>query len=155
MGAVACLALLGGLATGCGSGAVEVDTPQLEGDDARACARLVDALPETVSDQERRQVEPEDAYGAAWGDPAIVLRCGVAMPGSFDDFATCQETNGVGWFIPEEQLTGEPREIVMTTIGRSQNVEVRLPAAYWPPAAAMVDLAPALKLATVEEKPCV
>ena len=43
----------------------------------------------------------------------------------------------------------------MTTIGRAVNVEVSLPRDYWPPAAAMVDLAPAIKKTVPETHPCV
>jgi hypothetical protein len=63
--------------------------------------------------------------------------------------------NGVGWFIPESQQTGHPADITMTTVGRAQNVEVRVPAAYFPPVNAMVDLAPALKRTIREVRPCV
>jgi hypothetical protein len=153
-GAVACLATLVASA-GCSPGTVEVESPDLEGADATACARLVDALPDSVSDESRRAVEPEDAYGAAWGDPAIVLRCGVPMPAAFDDFAACQVTNGVGWFVPEAQFEDQQADVVMTTIGRAQNVQVVLPAEYRPPAAAMVDLADAIKESIREVRPCV
>jgi hypothetical protein len=151
VGAVACLALL----AGCGSGTVRVESPTLHGADASACRALVAALPDRVADQDRRPVEPGDAYAAAWGDPAIVLRCGVGRPAGFDAFSTCQETDGVGWFIPEDQITGSPADITMTTIGRTQNVEVRIPADYFPPATTMVDLAPAIKATIREVKPCV
>ena len=152
-GAVACLALVGVL-VGCTPGSVSVDTPDLSGADETACTNLVDALPDAVSDKERRPVDPEDAYAAAWGDPAIVLRCGVPAAQGFDDTATCQLVNGVGWFVPQEQIEDQSADVVMTTIGRTQNVEVTIPAGYRPPAAAMVDLAPAVKRAIREIKPC-
>lgn len=153
-GAVACLGLLAALG-GCGSQtAVGIHSPTLRGADAAACRKLVDSLPETVADQKRRPVRPAHAYGAAWGDPAIVLRCGVGRPAGFDRFSTCQVTNGVGWYIPEDQITGQPNDIVMTTVGREQNVEVRIPADYFPPAATMVDLASAIKSSVREVKPC-
>jgi hypothetical protein len=154
-GVVACLTATGFLLAGCGGGAVEVDAPELSGEAARTCTSLVDALPSTVDGAGQRTVEPSGAPAAAWGDPAIVLRCGVAMPDEFDDFATCQETNGVGWFIPEEQMTGAAEEITMTTIGRVVNVEVVLPSEHWPPAAAMVDLAESIKMTVEETDPCV
>ena len=153
-GAVACLGLLAALAAGCGSGTVEVDSPALSGADAAACTKLVDALPDAVSDQPRRKVEPKDAYGAAWGDPAIVLRCGVDMPEEFDRFAMCQVTNDVGWFVPEAQIEDQGADVVMTTVGFAQNVEVQVPSTYRPPAAAMVDLARAVKRSLREVKPC-
>lgn len=155
VGAVAFLTALAVAVGGCGNDEVPVESPSLSGADATACSDLVDALPDRVADQQRRPVHPADAYAAAWGDPAIVLRCGVPTPRGFDEFATCQETNGVGWFIPEEQMQGEPAEILMTTIGFEQNVEVRLPEEYWPPAEAMVDLADAIKQTVREVEPCV
>jgi Protein of unknown function (DUF3515) len=139
----------------CGGGAVEVRTPALSPDVEGTCANLVAALPATVDSASRRDVEPAGAPAAAWGDPAIVLRCGVAMPESFDEFATCQETDGVGWFIPEEQMTGEGESITMTTIDRAVNIEVTLPPEHWPPANAMVDLGPAIKKHVEQTDPCV
>jgi len=152
VGAVACLLLV---AAGCGSDTVQVDAPAVTGADARACKALVDALPGSVADQHRRKATTGDGYGAAWGDPAIVLRCGVPRPAGFDKFATCQVTDGVGWFIPESQITGHATDVTMTTVGRAEYVEVRLPSDYFPPATAMVDLAPAIKKAIPETKPCV
>jgi hypothetical protein len=154
VGAVACAALsVGLLLAGC-SDRVGIASPQLTGEAATTCAALIKALPDSVADQPRREVDPADAYGAAWGDPAIVLRCGVATPKGFDRFSSCQVANGVGWYIPEEQMQGSPNHIVMTTVGRSLNVEVRLPEKYWPPAAAMVDLADAIKQTVREDRPC-
>ena len=151
-GVVVCLTVT---LSGCSAGPVEVTTPRLAGDAAETCRALVAALPSTVDGQARREVEPPGAYAAAWGDPAIVLRCGVPQHPDFDDFAACQETNGVGWFVPEDQISGEPEPITMTTIGREQNVEVRLPEDRWPPANAMVDLAQAIKATVPEVDGCV
>ena len=97
---------------------------------------------------------PRHAAGAAWGDPPIVLRCGVPEPKGFTKYSTCQIANGVAWFIPDVQITGEPVDITMTTVGRSVNVEVQLPKEYFPPAQAMVDLAPAIKRTTRNVNPC-
>jgi hypothetical protein len=153
VGAVVCTAALL-LATAC-SGSVSLEAPALSGADARACGALVDALPDRVDDLSRVDVDAGDGFGAAWGDPAIELRCGVPVPKGFDRFATCQVTNGVGWYIPESQQTGRPGPITMTTVGRAQNVEVRIPEDYFPPANAMVDLAPAVKRTLREVRPCV
>lgn len=148
------MATLAATLAGCSAGAVRVESTEPRGLDAAACSRLLEALPESVSDQSRRAVEPEDAYAAAWGEPAIVLRCGVPMPAAFDRAATCQEANGVGWFVPQEQIDDQQADVVMTTIGRAQNVEVRIPASYRPPAATMVDLADAVKQTIDEIEPC-
>jgi len=142
------------LAAGC-SDALTLDAPALSGADARACAALMAALPRRVADQPRRRVDDGGGHAAAWGDPAIELRCGVARPPGLDRFAACQVANGVGWFIPDRQQTGRPEDITMTTVGRAQNVEVRVPARYFPPVETMVDLAPALKRTIREVRPCV
>ncbi|MGA8208948.1 MAG: DUF3515 domain-containing protein, partial [Nocardioidaceae bacterium] len=122
---------------------------------ARACAALVAALPDRVADQDRREVRSEGGYVAAWGDPAIVLRCGVPRPRGFDRFSGCQNANGVDWFIPESQQSGHPVAVRMTTVGRAQNVEVSIPEKFFPPVNTMVDLAPALKRTVRKVKPCV
>ncbi|MEP7089758.1 MAG: DUF3515 domain-containing protein [Nocardioidaceae bacterium] len=153
LGVVACSLLLLA-AAGC-SDTLSVDAPRLSGADADACRALVEALPGHVADQPARAVEAGSGYAAAWGDPAIVLRCGVPRPKGFNAYSGCEDTNGVGWYIPESQRTGDVVAITMTTIGRAQNVEVRIPAAYVPPANTMVDIAPALKRTIRETRPCV
>ena len=67
------------LLTGCG-GPVEVDVPDLDAADAAACEAFADDLPDTLGDEERVDVEPADAPAAAYGDPAIVVTCGVGQP---------------------------------------------------------------------------
>jgi hypothetical protein len=152
------------LMSGC-SGELTLPTPRVSGSTARACAALVAALPHRVAEQDRRAVQTVatgaggrdggHGYAAAWGDPAIELRCGVPRPKGFTRFSGCQVANGVGWFIPESQQQGRPVAITMTTIGRAENVEVQIPERYFPPVEAMVDLAPALKHTIRQVRPCV
>jgi len=145
------------LTGGC-SDTVSLDAPSPSGADARACAALVAALPDEVADQPTREADAGDGYGAAWGapgDPVIELRCGVPRPEGLTSTSACEVANGVGWFVPEDQQTGGPADITMTTVGRAQYVEVRVPEEYFPPATAMVDLAPALKRTIRSVRPCV
>ena len=128
---------------GCGS-RVSVEPTGVGGADREACERLVADLPERVSDQPRRETE-DDALGAAWGDPPIVLRCGVGTPEGYDKFSGCQTVNGLDWFVPEDTITDQGADVVLTTIGREPAVEVAVPAAYRPPVATMVDLGPTIK----------
>jgi hypothetical protein len=132
-----------------------VDPPDLTGREGRVCADLLRKLPATVDGAERRDVDPAQSAAAAWGDPAIVLRCGVDRPAGLDEFATCQEVNGVGWWVPEEQMTGAPTPLTMTTVDREVLVEVSLPETHWPPANTMVDLADAVGEAVPQDSPCV
>jgi hypothetical protein len=143
------------LLAGCGGDGVHVDGYHVATDDRPACRQVLDALPARVGDQPHRAVTGSP-YAAAWGDPAIVLRCGVGKPDGYDRFARCQRADGVDWFVPESTISDQRKDAVMTTIGRSPAVEVRLPARYRPEGAAsvMVDLAPAIKAHTLEKAPC-
>ncbi len=143
------------LIAGCSPGPVSLDdAPRPDGPDAAACAALVEALPDSVSGLERREVSPSGVRGAAWGDPPIELRCGVGEPAGLTDVSACQVVNSVGWFIPEEQITGSPTAIVMTTIDRSPRIEVRIPVDYFPPAATMAVLADAIRGTIERDDPC-
>ena len=136
------VALLAAFSAGCG--AADVAAPDVSGADRRACLSLVEDLPERLAVQQQRESEGSP-LGAAWGDPPIVLRCGVGTPEDYEPFSPCQRINGVDWFVPEEQIADQDADVLLTTIGRKPNVEVALPSEYRPPDAVMVDLAPAIK----------
>jgi hypothetical protein len=140
------------VASGCGLTVREYDVSD---SDARQCAALVRDLPDKVEDLARRDVKGSP-YAAAWGDRPIVLRCGVGKPVGYDRFSPCQTVNGIGWFIPEEQIDDDRADILMTTVTREPRVEVLVPASYRPKgqANAMVDLEPAIKAHTAETTPC-
>jgi hypothetical protein len=140
------LALLA-LLTACSPGAVEVDAPHPDDSDATACRRLVDDLPGSVADQKQRDTDPADALAAAWGDPAIVLRCGVPAP-RLSATASCLTVDGVDWYLPDEEVAAPGQEqgtVTITSIGREQTVAIELPGDYWPPATALADLSPVVK----------
>jgi len=120
--------------------------------EAARCESLVDALPNTISSQDRRMVSPAAALGAAWGDPAIVLTCG----GSWElpEAINCQEVDGVDWWAPESQIADQSADVVLTTVGYSPAIRVMVPASYRPPTAVMGDLAPAIKATLEHPQPC-
>lgn len=151
MAGVAVLVAL--VATGCRSTGVQVPPTTVSRADRAACERLVADLPETVADQKRRSTTG-NPLGAAWGDPAIVLRCGVGSPASMGLFAQCQVANGLGWYVPVAGMNDQSQDVVMTTIERRPRVEVVLPATYRPPATAMVDLTRAITRNTRLVKRC-
>jgi hypothetical protein len=115
------------------------------------CTELLKALPATVMGHGHRAVSPDDALAAAWGNPAIVLRCGVHAPASLEPTSRCDVVNGVGWFSRQDAH----HEWVFTTIGRISNVELRVPAEYSPAADALVDVSAAIKENLAVEQPCV
>ncbi|RNL79877.1 DUF3515 domain-containing protein [Nocardioides marmorisolisilvae] len=150
---LALAALLASLLSACGNGAVEIDRFKVTAAGHESCQALLDALPTRVADQHRRRTSGS-TFGAAWGSKPIVLRCGVGKPADYDKFSGCQTANGVDWFVPDAIMEDQDADVVMTTIGRSPAVEVRVPSSYRPATAPMVDLAKAIKAHTREISPC-
>jgi len=122
------------LTTACSAGPLSVSVPDAAPDDAASCRDLVAALPDVVDGRERREVTGAGGRAAAWGDPAIVLRCGVPQPAGFTDTATCIEANGTGWYVPDDVLESddETRDVTMTAVGVRPRVEVFVPGDYRP-----------------------
>lgn len=142
--------MLGAL-TACSAGPVAIEPIDLAPADREICRQLRDELPGRVLGQEPRAVSPEDVVttAAAWGDPAIVLRCGVPRPAALKRSSPCLEIEEVGWFTEER-----PDGYVFTTIGRPTYVEVRVPGAYAPESGALVDLGRAVKAIVPVDEPC-
>ena len=121
--------------SGCSSG-VEVTVPAAATQPACSSAALL--FPSTVSGLTRRDTDPSSAGVAAWGDPAVIARCGVAAPGPTD--TECLEVDGVGW-IPE-QLSDGTR---FTSFGTEPALEVLVPKAYAPEPLLLPAFVPAAK----------
>ncbi len=100
-----------------------------------ACTSALARLPGSVLGRARGTTPTRGA--AVYGDPRIVVRCGVPPLGPTQ--LQCLTVNGVDWVIDDR---GDP--LVFTTFGRDPAVEVRIPASY--PRAndsgALVDLQP-------------
>ncbi len=130
------LALLGFVAlAGCSAGSVAVEHPAPEGDVAQACSDLIDALPDALEEGARRAVEPDSPYAAAYGDPAIVLRCGVERPAEFRPTSELVTINDVDW-LPVERSGG----VAFYAPGRVAWVRVDVPSAYTPGTFALTEL---------------
>ena len=112
------------------------------------CRNLDKVLPSEVDGQDRRDPEPASRLTAGWGDPAIILRCGVDRPAKMTDpEADGADGNGVGWLL-EKQGDGSFR---FTTTLRKAYVEVTIPKDRTADGMApLVDLAPAVKRAIPE-----
>lgn len=117
--------------------------PSPSGKAAAVCRSLHDALPGKVEGEEHTTDATDSSYTAAWGDPAIELRCGVDRPAKltpgteeYNPTSEAAEVNGVSWLI-EEQDEGYR----FTTTDRAAYVEVTVPEAYAPEIGALTDLA--------------
>lgn len=104
------------------------------------CAVLLLSLPDEVGGQQRRSTTSQASR--AWGDPAIVLRCGVTpLPPTTEGcvaIATAEDTE-VDWVVTE----GEDRA-QFTTYGRLPAVEVTIPTTYAGDQTIMTDLSTAV-----------
>lgn len=95
------------------------------------CAAVIASLrgADELAGRPRREVGAQSA--AAWGDPPVVLRCGVQPLGPSTE--GCVSVGGVDWVGPRDPSVPDAR---YTTYGREPAVEVRLP----PTAAADLDV---------------
>ncbi|HSP37348.1 MAG TPA: DUF3515 domain-containing protein [Frankiaceae bacterium] len=126
------------VASGCGTPVVQVsDVPQPDGQDAASCAALTAALPKRVGDKlDKRTVEPKSPLIAAWGKPAVVLRCGVGIPTTYRPGVDLTIVNNIGWFEDDRQ-----DDVVYTTITRQPRVALAVPRAQASSFEILVDIA--------------
>jgi hypothetical protein len=124
------------------STAVDVSPPDPAPTARDLCGALAQQLPDVVVGQEARDTAPDSDLTAAWGDPAIVLRCGVPEPEALEPTSQLVTVDGVDWF-PEQLTAG----YLFTTYGRAVFVEVSVPDDYAPEAGALTDLADAVEAA--------
>jgi hypothetical protein len=87
------------------------------------CATLLGALPTTLDGRPSRPVSAAPERVVAWGDPPVVLRCGVPPVAVPPDTNKQFQINGVRWFA---QTRG--KNVVFTTTDRTVPVEVTVPA---------------------------
>jgi hypothetical protein len=136
----AAAAVYGFAVSGSGDGSVAVPVP-----DARTagyCRALHDALPARVAGLPRHDPAPRSDLTAGWGDPAIVLRCGVPQPAvDLDPEADGVKVDGVGWSL-EPRSDGSVR---LTTTLRRAYVEVTLPKEHAADVGPLTDLADAVR----------
>ncbi len=118
---------------GCSAGPATVAVPSPSPAQAAMCRALHRALPRTFDGLPRHDPSPASDFTAAWGDPPVVLRCGVPAPAvltptspHYDPSAQAEEIDGVDW-LPERQPDGSVR---CTTTLRKAYVEVTLPEKY-------------------------
>ncbi|WP_242885034.1 DUF3515 domain-containing protein [Actinomadura litoris] len=141
----ALLAGTGLLAAACGDGAVEIPVPKPDAATARLCEGL--RLPEKVHGLSRRDASPDSPLTAAWGSPAIALRCGVGRPAALHPESQLVDINGISWF---GQPTGRP--VTFTAVARQAYVEVTVPAKYNPAGDVLIELSGAIT-STIPTKP--
>ena len=113
------------------------------------------ALPDSLSEQPRRAAGQTEGTGpgAAYGDPPLVVRCGVDAPAGFDprrapgpkDPSPCIVVDDIGWYLPDDERDGS-RDATFTAVSYAPLVSVEVPRTYLPEgsAAALAELAAAV-----------
>ncbi|NHN54474.1 DUF3515 family protein [Calidifontibacter sp. DB0510] len=115
-------ALAATMLSACGSDSVAVSAGPRSAD--AACGKVAQRWPSTVAGTSVRTVTPDDPTVHAWGDPAIIARCGVAPPGPSTE---CVSASGVDW-VMRDLSDGK----AFVTFGRDPAIEVLVPSAYSP-----------------------
>jgi hypothetical protein len=105
--------------------AVTVPAPPTP-DDAtlNACTKVFAALPVQLGPLTPRRTATDSAFVAAWGDPAVVLSCGVSRPPELvpASAALIIRINDVDW-LPRQQADST----VFTTVDRSVYLQLTVP----------------------------
>jgi hypothetical protein len=150
---------IGVLLAACSSDGVEIASPHVTAAERAACQKVLKALPAELDGLPAQKVTPANALGRAWGDPAVVLTCGVSMPQGFQPGASCEENNGVGWYVPTDQFGDLGEDLTVFTIGRTPVVELLVPSEQRRDGAfaadALATLADPIKQAIPTHEPCV
>ena len=118
---------VGILARRSGRGPVDLPAEAAPATSAKApCERFERRLPDRLGSLERRDTRPERPGFAAYGDPAVVVRCGVPASARYRSGDQLIAINDVAWYADESRPGGVdfslPRSIV--------NISVWIPAAH-------------------------
>ncbi|MFC7547595.1 DUF3515 family protein [Plantactinospora sp. GCM10030261] len=103
---------------------VTVAAPALPDRAQVVCRALIATLPGSVRDLRQRPVTAGPEQNAAYGDPALLVRCGVP-PVTASGTDDLWNINGVCW-LPEQT----PEAVVLTTVDREVPIAVTVPRAY-------------------------
>lgn len=119
---------------------VSVSAPaDTSGATVSTCANVISALPLRLAglDLRRTTSNPPSSSIVAWGDPAVVLRCGVARPGELGPSLSAElfEVNSV-LLLPRKTSAAT----TFTVIDRSVYIDVTVPSSYrQPPLGPLMD----------------
>ena len=100
-----------------------VDVPPVTPGADASCPALMKTLPIELSGEPSRRVKSDTPFAYAWGDPPVVLVCGVDRPAGYVVGASAIQINGVQFYVD----TDDPDTTVWTTVDRPVYVQISLP----------------------------
>ena len=101
-----------------------VTVPPAPPEAVEPCEAVMRSLPLELAGEQSRPVDSDSPFVYAWGEPPVVLVCGVDRPAGWVVGASAIQINGVQWYVD----TADPETTVWTTVDRPVYVEVALPA---------------------------
>ncbi|MDQ2796888.1 MAG: DUF3515 domain-containing protein [Actinomycetota bacterium] len=100
--------------------------------DVAPCAKVLALLPVTLTGLTQRVVhtKPDTPFVVAWGNPAVVLRCGVARPKDISTTSDAQFIQGgvAGGPFYDVQRVGNGNSF--TTVDRAAYISITVPSKY-------------------------
>jgi hypothetical protein len=101
-----------------------VEVPPVTPEADASCPALMAALPLELAGEPSRAVQSDTPYAYAWGEPPIVLVCGVDRPAALEPTSPLIQINGVNWLVD----TSDPDTVVWTAVDRPVYVQVTVSA---------------------------
>jgi len=100
-----------------------VDVPPVTAEADAACPGLMSALPLELAGERSRPVKSNSPFAYAWGDPAVVLVCGVDRPAGFVATSGLIQIDAVQWYVDDSDAD----TVVWTAVDRSVYVQLSIP----------------------------
>lgn len=113
-------------------GPLTVSAPPNVSAQAAACTKVLAQLPVQLGTLAPRVVHanPDTPFVVAWGNPAVILRCGVTRPKSLQAGSSTQYFQNGNATSPFFDVTTSDGSNVFTTVDRAAYVSITVPGKY-------------------------
>jgi len=113
-------------------GAIVVPAPPHAAANAATCNKVIGALPVQLGTLAPRVVHPhpDSPYVVAWGDPAVILSCGVDRPAALQPGSSQQLFDAGDLKGPYYVVTTSGSTFTWTSVDRAVYLSIQVPAKY-------------------------
>lgn len=112
------------LLSACGSTEV-VAAPVLAGGTATTCQQLIADLPQEILGVSMHSSTNDSQV--QWGDPSLMLTCGVPQSTDVEAWSACSVFDGVQWYINPKQTEDPGSDVTLETLGTDPIVRLDVP----------------------------
>jgi hypothetical protein len=120
-------ARVGAQATAPQTGPLAVPAAPAPGESGRYCAQFMSLLPDDLAGNPRRALIAGTPGQAAWGDPAIILRCGLSDPAELTCGAPLTKFTGADGIAVEWLRTASDASVTYLAVDRPVRIAVTVP----------------------------